>query len=341
MTPILVVLTVLVYAPPAGRAGDRSQDVARALTEALRAGGAEVVDGPVDAARVEHARGWVPEEALAFFARGRALVEDGRRALERVELAEAVAKLEAAEAVYAPERDRAGVPALLAQAALLRGRALYDLGRVEEARATFRRAAALDPTQRLTEAMVRPQLVRVAAEAAQAAGPADALPPLEPRPDPTPAALEAVRTRPSEAGARALAETLGLDGVVFAAVALDRGRLAIAAQRRDERGCATEVVTGEDARALGRRVLEAETRCGPSAEVTEAEPIARPRPVEPSPPPPPRKKSIWKRPWIYLGALAVTSVVVGLAAGLPAPAPRARVTVDGTRFSLEQLGLAP
>ncbi|HUS63631.1 MAG TPA: tetratricopeptide repeat protein [Kofleriaceae bacterium] len=156
----LVVLAVLVYAPPSGKAGGPLAEVAQALKRAVRASGGEVLDSAIERGRAEHARGWVEEARLRFFQEARALAEEGRRALERVELARAEAALDKAEALYLPELQRPGVAALMSAVALDRGRALYDQGHTQAALQAFRRARALDPAAQLTEATVRPVVAR-------------------------------------------------------------------------------------------------------------------------------------------------------------------------------------
>jgi hypothetical protein len=146
---------VLAYAAPGGAP---ASDVERAVADAARATGAEVIAGGAEAAARAHAQGWVDARALAFFARGAALVADGRKALARVELAAAEEKLAAAEAVYAPELARPGVAGEAATAALWRGVALFELARRGEAERAFRRALALEPATTLTEAQVRPDV---------------------------------------------------------------------------------------------------------------------------------------------------------------------------------------
>jgi len=163
--PVAIVLAVLAYAPPSGHAGAELQSVSSAVKRAVRAQGADVVDGAVEKARAEHARGWVAEGALGFFARGRALADEGRRALERVELEKAEDALARAEQLYGEELVRPGVAELWSAVALERGVALFELGRVEAARRAFRRAVALDPAAELTEAKVRPDVARAFADA--------------------------------------------------------------------------------------------------------------------------------------------------------------------------------
>src|SRR5690349_12297590 len=103
---LAVIVSVLVYAPPSGKAGARLGDAAQALRQALRAKGHEVVEGAIDKARAERARGWVADRTLAFFGEGRAQLEEGRRALERVELAQAEAAFARAEKIYGERLDR-------------------------------------------------------------------------------------------------------------------------------------------------------------------------------------------------------------------------------------------
>jgi hypothetical protein len=166
----LVTVAVLGYAVTAGApAGaprlEPAPAAANALAAAARNGGAEAIaDGAAAAARA-HAEGWVDAGALAFFARGASLVADGRKALERVELAAAEEALRAAEAVYAPELARPAVADAAATAALWHGVALFELARRADADAAFRRALALEPLVMLTEAQVRPDVARAFAQA--------------------------------------------------------------------------------------------------------------------------------------------------------------------------------
>jgi hypothetical protein len=153
----LVTVAVLAYVGPGGAP---ASEAARALADAARATGAEVIVDGAEAAVRAHAQGWVDASALAFFARGAALVADGRKALARVELAAAEEKLAAAEAVYAPELARPGAAGEAATAALWRGVALFELARRGDAERAFRRALALEPATTLTEAQVRPEVAR-------------------------------------------------------------------------------------------------------------------------------------------------------------------------------------
>jgi hypothetical protein len=176
----LVTVAVLSYVQPqAGSAdGVQAAEVARLIT-VMRAKGTRVVEDPVAQAARWHAQGVVDERSLGFLSRAAELVRAGRRARERVELERAEAALAEAEALYAPELGRPGVAAEAALAALEHGIALYELGSAPSsfssgsgsgaasaaglkraAERAFRRAVALEPSTTLTEASVRPELVR-------------------------------------------------------------------------------------------------------------------------------------------------------------------------------------
>lgn len=161
----LLTVAVLVYAPDSGGARARRGEAEQAIAAALRADGADVVVDAAAAATAARARGWVDRGELGFFARAAAHVVAGRQALTRVELARAESELDAAERLYAPELGRPGVAAEAAEAALWRGVALFELGRRAEAERAWRRAALLEPTTELTEAMVRPDAARAFAAA--------------------------------------------------------------------------------------------------------------------------------------------------------------------------------
>jgi hypothetical protein len=350
-----ILLALLVYAPPSGRAAGDLVAAAAALRAALRAGGAEVMEGAIDRARAEQARGTVPAAELAFFARGAALVDEGRRALERVELERAEARLADAERVYAVEVARPGVAALYSEASLLRGVALFELGRATEARQAFRRAAALEPTAQLTEASVRPDVARAFAQAIATRGDGDLrnTPPASPpsplrSDDPRRAALASLREAPSAAGGRALGELLGLDGVVVVALGVDAGALALVGQRLGPDGCAGELARVRvgaggltaAAGALVERLRETPAPCDRAIEVLRAPEVARPRPAplpvrfsSAAPPPAPKRAPrLWERPWLWLGVVAVTTAAVGLAAGLGSTATQYRAHADADAF---------
>src|SRR5690349_10014721 len=63
--PWLLTWAVLVYAPTSGRAGSMLPTVSRALKQAVRARGDEVVDGAIERAKQAHRQGWVPQGELA------------------------------------------------------------------------------------------------------------------------------------------------------------------------------------------------------------------------------------------------------------------------------------
>jgi hypothetical protein len=387
---------VLVYAPPGGKAGPRLAEVSQALKKAARARGAEVVEGAIDKARAEIGRGWVRESELSFFARGAAQMEEGRRALERVELPEAEKALAKAEEIFELELGRPGAAALCAQAARERGVATWLRGAKDEARRAFRRAAVLDPLARLTEAHARPDVVKAFAEAAAPRHPKvkvnfvtspeggalevdgqpvhggaveldlgehwfrarmegrrtvgrlfEAGPSMEVavmlNPEPELDDLAGLRARPSKAGADVLSGGLGLDGVMAVAIAVDAGKLTLAGEKHAA-GCRGEVqvraVDGsldEAAAALWASLERTEPKCdAKESQVLEAEAIARPRP-EPAPSKqpkvPPKKPKIWERPWIWVGALGVATLAVGLGAGLGIRSTVTDLTFDRGAFT--------
>ena len=160
----LILTAVLVYAggptqakdPAARRAAERS------LVEALQASGAEPLAGEelIERAQAAHRAGWVKEGELAFFAETERLGAEAQRALDRVELDEARATYAQVEQLLAGELRWPGAAARMSEAALERGVALFELKRTDEAQAAWQRAVALDPSAQLTEARVRPDVVR-------------------------------------------------------------------------------------------------------------------------------------------------------------------------------------
>lgn len=305
----LVTVAVLVAAPPSGGAGARLGEAKAALVAAEAARGADVVDDPAALA----AAGWTAERDLAFFARGARLVDDGRRALARVELDKAAERLDAAERVYAPELARPGVAEEWAEAAKWHGVALFELKRRDEAAQAWGRAKALFAGAMLTEAMVRPEVAQ--AFAAARAG-----------------------ERPAAAAPAATGDpfALGVDDVIDAAIAIDGGRLTYAAARR-EPTCATEVVTATRAEEIVRRLHEAPCRAGAAPSVREAPVIAHPRPA-PSlagrVPGGERRPPVWRKPWLWVGVVGALGVGVVLAASLWPRDASYSATADYHSFAL-------
>ena len=249
----LVTVAVLVTAPPSGGAAARRGAATAALVAAERARGAsDVVVNPL----AMLAAGWTAERNLAFFGRGAALVAEGRRALERVELDEAEKRLGEAEAVYAPELGRPGVAAEWAEAATWHGVALFELKRRDEAAEAWGRAKALFTDTLLTEAMVRPEVARAFAAAPVGARPA------------APAA--------ATPGLADVPAALGVDELVVAAIAIDAGVLTYAAARR-QAACGTDTLTATSADELVRRLEAAPCRAGAPLAVQAAPAIAHPR----------------------------------------------------------------
>jgi hypothetical protein len=158
----LVTVAVLMY----GANGKAPvPDPQPAIAAAVRANGDIAVRPNDDWAGALDKRVWVDRAALEFFRRGALLVSEGRRALGRVELAEAEEKLAAAEAVYTGELWRPGAASEAALAAVWHGVALFELSRRVAAESAFRRALALEPATNLTDAQVRPDIVRAFAQA--------------------------------------------------------------------------------------------------------------------------------------------------------------------------------
>jgi hypothetical protein len=336
----------------------------------------------------------VRESELAFFARGAAQMEEGRRALERVELPQAEAALKKAEETFELELGRPGAAALCAQAARERGVVAWLRGAKDEARRAFRRALVLDPLARLTEAHARPDVVKAFGEVALAVGraqqkvkvtfvtsPPDGTVEVDGRPvqggamelepgehwfrarlegrkpvgrlfeataalevavileaDPDLETVAALRAHPSRSGAEMLTGALGLDGVIAVAIAVDAGKLTLVGERHAKAGCRTgalarvvESSLDDAAGALLASLEKSEPKCNEAKEsvVLEAEAIAHPRPEPAAPKPPkvpPKKPKIWERPWIWLGALGVATLAVGLGAGLGIRETRTDVT---------------
>jgi hypothetical protein len=135
------------------------QEVAGALRQALAARGVKAVEGAIDLAL--QARSERQERALLQgLAEARALLQEGRDRLARVDLEGAEGKLQEAEAKVRKVLLLPEAPALWAEVLRWRGVALFELRRQREAERAFRRALALRPGSALTEAEVRPEVVR-------------------------------------------------------------------------------------------------------------------------------------------------------------------------------------
>ena len=331
----LVTVAVLVYAPPGGGAAARRGEAQAALQAAARAGGAAVVDEPLAAARAAHRAGWAPEGEFAFFKVAAEAMAEGGKALARVELERAEKAFAQAEATYAPELARPGVRLVAAEAALWRGVALFELGRPGAAQAEWQRAVALEPSVRLTEAMVRPKVAQAFAEAAKRR--ATAAPEIEaPRAAPV-ATDDRIAAALDEAAARH--EVLGAERVVVAAIAVDAGVLTYAATRR-EAGCGTAMVTATRADELLRRLDGEACRPEASLAVLEADAIAHPRAA-----PAGRvgaggerwhggRLRLWQRPWLWIGVVGAVGVGVVLAVSLWPRDATFSATADFHQFSL-------
>jgi hypothetical protein len=161
--------------------------------------------------------------------------------------------------------------------------------------------------------------------------------------EPQLAALDSLSAAPTRAGLGALVDLGGVDEVLVVAAGVDAGELALVGERFAE--CATPTATvalrgtavDVGAAALLERLRAKAKECGgePAAPL-EAPAVAHPRPlvaVEKKVPPPPKKKKWWERPWIWVGALAVTTAAVALGAGLAPSTTNYRVSVDGAAFS--------
>jgi hypothetical protein len=382
-----LLVAVLVYAPK-GDKDPRRAEVQSALEKAV---GADLDPHALRTAIAERTAGWVRAETLQFFADGRARMEEGRRLLERVELEAADGAFAEAERIYEAQLAWPGVAPLWSQAALWRGVAAFQRGQPAAARRLFQRAVALDPSTRLTEASVRPDVVRAFSDAVKprpavkltvksregaeilvdgkpavgevaagehvvvarlaghlpAAALIDAHGPLElellPAPDPALALLESLKRGPNRAGLAELARARSLDQVLVASAGMDAGELALAAERADDKGCVTPPATvvakhlDRAAASLWEKLQRAEPRCpGVPEELLAVPALAHPRPAPVAVKqtlPPPKKKKIWERPWLWLGLVAVTSISVGLAAGLSTTDTSYRATVDGSAFT--------
>jgi hypothetical protein len=232
----IALVAVLVYAPPSGKAVGERGAAEAALAGAVGTPAIVGVDAVVEAARRARAEGWVAESKLAFFGEARRLADEGARALERVDLARGVELLGRAEEIYERELAWPGAAARLAETALSRGAALFELKRVDEAAREWRRAAGLDGGAQLTEARVRPDVARAFREAIAGGVPRVELP----RPSVPEDPWEAL---PEPRAVVALGEALGATEVWAAAIAVDRGRPTVVARRLGANGCATATVT--------------------------------------------------------------------------------------------------
>jgi hypothetical protein len=320
----LVTVAVLVYAPPSGRAGARQAEATAALVAAERAVGAEVVEEPLALV----AAGWTAERNLAFFARGAQLVSDGRRALAHVELERAESFFAKAEAEYTPEAARPGVRQEWAETALWHGVALFELKRRPDATEAWKRAKALYPDTLLTEAMVRPEVARAFAAVAR--------PPALPLAGaPPPLVLDV----PSVAGVEALRDTLGIDEVIVAAIAIDAGTLSYAATRRPA-GCGTETIVSTKPDELVKRLGESTCLAEERIAVLEAPPIAHPR-MSPSlasggASARDGRTPVWKKPWLWIGVVGALGVGVVLAVNLWPRDATYSAALDFHQFALGQ-----
>jgi hypothetical protein len=158
-------VAVLVYTPPSGGAGAQRRAIEAALGRAL---GPALDADALGKAQRERASGWLPAGAFDFFQSARAQAEEGRRHLERVELEEAEAAFAEAERIYERELAWPAVAALWSEVALWRGVVAFERHQPDLAERLFRRAVALDPAARLTEASVRPDVVRAFRQANRA-----------------------------------------------------------------------------------------------------------------------------------------------------------------------------
>jgi hypothetical protein len=331
----LALVAVLVYAPPSGKAaGDRAQAEA-ALASAVGGSPLVGVDAVVAAAQKARTEGWVPEARLAFFGEAKRLADEGARALERVDLARGAELYGQAEAIFERELGWPGAAARLADAALQRGVALFELKRSDEAKKEWRRAVGLDSGAQLTEARVRPDVVKAFHEAV-AGGVARVELPAAPAEDDLTATLPAARA------AAQLGDWLGVTDTYAAAIALDRGLPTFVVRRISAAGCTSATVTvsaatfDAAARTAVERLRGSEEKC-PAAEepLADAEPIAHPRPVEASLSTGAKRRPlrVYESPWLWSGVVAGAALVVGLAVGLTPRSTSVEAHVDGSAFS--------
>jgi hypothetical protein len=304
----LVTVAVLVSAPPSGGAQARLGEARAAIVKAERARGAEVVED----ARSLVQSGWTAEANLAFFAEAAARVQEGHRALARVELERAEEAFAAAERIYSEHAALPGVRIEHAEAAKWHGVAWFELKNKQQAADAWGRALMLDPKVELTEAMVRPEVVRAfaddkasrtATELKRNTPVGSRLPPDAPLPPPG----------ASEVG-RILSQ-LRLEEAVVVAVAIDRGVLTYAATRVDD-GCATPTVISTRAEDLVRKVHEAPCREREPVTVYEVPEIAHPRPAptlaKGGKLPSDHRTSMLRRPWLWVGVVGAIGVGVVL-----------------------------
>jgi hypothetical protein len=330
---MLELWAVLVYAPQVGGAQPELPRVSAALKEALKARGAEVVDGAIDRASEDARAGWIPASQLKFFGAVRHALDEGKQAMVRVELEQAEAAFERAERILLTHLETAGATTLEAAVALQRGVALFELARLEEARRAFQRAKGFEPGLELTEATVRPDVARAFREAKPEK--------IEVPPAPTTEALstlEILRTRPDPAALAALEGTLGLDGVLVAAVGHDHGDLATVATRAYG-GCTSALAESRAAIPEAASRLVDKLHKAPCAD-KPTDPLAAPTIAHPRPPPAPvefrpqpKKVPIWQRPWLWAGLVAGSSLIIGLSAGLAPHGTNYSATLDASRFT--------
>lgn len=321
-----VVVAVLVYAAGPGPGGPSPRAAPApgpraALVASLR-DRATVVEHAVDAALEVRRQGWRTLDELSFLARGKAALELGRRARERVELEESERQLALAETHFTGGFDEPGVASLAAEAALEHGVTLGELGRTDEARAAFVRALSWWPPSMLTEKMARPDVVRVFHEAEKA--PRE---PFVPKPanDASVTAIAQLRDRPTQSALEALRGALDLDAVIVVASSSDGTKLLAA---RVEGGCAS-LPRAVDAASIDR-VLDDPCTAHPLALSTDDPRLAVPAPALyaiAKPRAVPKLRSKWF-PWVVAGASAVGLAVIGVSIGFAVSDPRYKVHVS-------------
>jgi hypothetical protein len=134
--------------------------VAAALAAAMGEGGRRVVADALGDARAALEAGAVPIETLQRFKRVRDLIDDGRAAYVHVELAFAQSRLAVARTEAETIVTLPGGAALYADASLLLGIVLEQLGHAQDAQAAIALALALDPDRPVTLAEFSPDVVR-------------------------------------------------------------------------------------------------------------------------------------------------------------------------------------
>jgi hypothetical protein len=313
--PKPLAVAVLVYcssgADPSGGPSARAP-----LADALRTR-ATVVDHAIDQALADRAAGWRDGSELAFLNRGRAALDAGRKARERVEHDESEHQLALAEAAYAEGIGEPGVASLAAEAALEHGVTLAEVGRTDDARAAFERALRFWPTSTLTERVARPDVVKLFRSVRVTPVARETVV------DSRVATLTALRDAPTEAGLAALRATLDLDAVIVVAASAD-GQRAIATRVSD--GCST-ATQSVDASSIGA-LLDAPCNQPYALRVDDPRLAAPVVPAALVTSAPQKKKRTWI-PYVAAASAVVAFTVIGVTIGFVVSDPRYKVTVSG------------